>query len=371
MNSRNQSLDVLRGIAVLLVIANHYRYYIFCRVGWIGVDLFFVLSGFLISGLLFSDLQAHGKISLSRFFIRRGLKIYPAFYVFLGFTALIVPMRQGIFSEIFFLQSYLPRMWGHTWSLAVEEHFYIALPLILLLLVRFKRLTWIPAISGVLVVACLGLRIVTALHSTEMEAVLCPTHLRIDALFAGVTLGYFYHFRREEFMVASRVWVIWFGLLLLLPSLLTDTSDSLLFSIQALMNLAGFAMIVLWAVPRKLHLAPIAQIGEYSYSVYLWHLLVTAFWRNYKITFVTFWADVLTCLAVGIAMALMVETPVLHLRDRFFPRRAVAVGSSFGTALQGSRDPECGHEIGSTDVRLPVGDTDCRVSSGCLCRRAA
>jgi peptidoglycan/LPS O-acetylase OafA/YrhL len=341
MNSRNQSLDVLRGIAVLLVIANHYRYYTFCRAGWLGVDLFFVLSGFLISGLLFSDLQAHGRISLGRFFIRRGLKIYPAFYVFLGFTALIVPARHGIFSEAFFLQSYLPRMWGHTWSLAIEEHFYIALPLLLLLLVRFKRLTWIPVISAVLIVACLGLRILTALQSSDMEAVLCPTHLRIDALFVGVTLGYFYHFRREEFIFASRGWIIWFGLLLLLPSLLTDTNDSLLFSVQAIMNLVGFGMIVLWAVPRKLCLAPIAEIGKYSYSIYLWHLLVTAFWRNYEVGFVTFWADVLTCLAVGIAMALMVETPVLHIRDRFFPARAVAVGSSFGPALKASRDSQC------------------------------
>jgi peptidoglycan/LPS O-acetylase OafA/YrhL len=350
MNSRNQSLDVLRGIAVLLVIANHYRYYTLSRAGWMGVDLFFVLSGFLISGLLFSDVKAHGKISLLRFFVRRGLKIYPAFYVFLGFTALIVPVRKGIFSEMFFLQSYLPRMWGHTWSLAIEEHFYIALPLLLLLLVRLKRLTWIPAISAVLMVACLGLRILTALHNADMEAVMCPTHLRIDALFAGVMLGYFYHFRREEFMAASRGWIVWFGMLLLLPSLLTDTNDSLLFSVQVTTNLVGFALIVLWAVPRKLRPASVAEIGKYSYSIYLWHLLVTAFWRNYPVAFVTFWADAFTCLAVGIAMALMVETPVLRLRDRFLPARAVALSSSFETALEPSRNRECGHQVGTEQV---------------------
>src|ERR1041385_5057357 len=85
---RNPQLDLLRGIAVLMVIACHYPYSHFLeKIGWAGVDLFFVLSGFLISGLLFTDWKSTGTISLSRFFIRRGFKIYPAFYVFLFVTA--------------------------------------------------------------------------------------------------------------------------------------------------------------------------------------------------------------------------------------------------------------------------------------------
>src|ERR1700683_1541313 len=87
---RNKRLDVLRCVAVLLVMFRHSDVSDFLRrVGWIGVDLFFVLSGFLISGLLFSEYKKRHAISLKRFFIRRGLKIYPAFYVFLLLTGVM------------------------------------------------------------------------------------------------------------------------------------------------------------------------------------------------------------------------------------------------------------------------------------------
>src|SRR3990167_6747089 len=88
--TRLVQLDILRGIAVLLVLGRHIpmtqepvRGFLgwWMRAGWTGVDLFFVLSGFLVSGLLFQEYKRHGDIRLGRFFIRRGLKIYPAFYV--------------------------------------------------------------------------------------------------------------------------------------------------------------------------------------------------------------------------------------------------------------------------------------------------
>ena len=77
MNSRNQSLDVLRGIAILLVLGRHFNYFpLWRQAGWIGVDLFFVLSGFLISGLLFQEYKNTGKLDVRRFILRRGLKIW-------------------------------------------------------------------------------------------------------------------------------------------------------------------------------------------------------------------------------------------------------------------------------------------------------
>ena len=113
------------------------------RHGWIGVDLFFVLSGFLISGLLFNEYKTCSSISFKRFFIRRGLKIYPAFYLFLFLTGLVyylvfhvLSSRTHYLAEFFFVQNYWHGVWDHTWSLAVEEHFYILLPTVLLFLVR-------------------------------------------------------------------------------------------------------------------------------------------------------------------------------------------------------------------------------------------
>jgi len=120
MNSRHQSLDVLRGIAVLLVIADHYALVInsknpmFDTLGR-GVDLFFVLSGFLISGLLFSEYKATQKLSLKRFWIRRGFKIYPAFYAFIfvgaAFSLSGAISAKLFLSEALFLQGYFPHFW--------------------------------------------------------------------------------------------------------------------------------------------------------------------------------------------------------------------------------------------------------------------
>src|SRR5689334_20467843 len=80
-NDRLTELDFLHGIAVILVLfAHHYLTIYTATMGWIGVDLFFVLSGFLVSGLLFAEYQKFGNIDTKRFLIRRGFKIYPAFY---------------------------------------------------------------------------------------------------------------------------------------------------------------------------------------------------------------------------------------------------------------------------------------------------
>src|SRR5277367_6483083 len=125
---RNKRLDVLRCVAILLVLFHHGQITpLFSRAGWVGVDLFFVLSGFLISGLLFGEYRKKGSIQFQRFFIRRGFKIYPAFYFLLAFVAL-VELYRHVFSsltkylhEVFFIQSYYPGIWSYTWSLAVEE----------------------------------------------------------------------------------------------------------------------------------------------------------------------------------------------------------------------------------------------------------
>ena len=141
-SSRNVALDFLRALAIALVLGRHIviapesinpllhnitQYLV--TGGWIGVDLFFVLSGFLVSGILFREHQRHGTIDIKRFFIRRGLKIYPAFWFFFVISLFIKPTAElsQIFGELLFLQNYLGKMWMHSWSLAVEEHFYILL----------------------------------------------------------------------------------------------------------------------------------------------------------------------------------------------------------------------------------------------------
>ena len=141
--TRLKQLDVLRAVAVLLVLCSQVHSFDWLqRCGWIGVDLFFVLSGFLVSGLLYSEYKKYGSLSPKRFLVRRGLKIYPAFYTFvIGSVILMLLTRMKIpldllLAEILFVQNYYGALWGHTWSLCIEEHFYLLLTAGLYLLWR-------------------------------------------------------------------------------------------------------------------------------------------------------------------------------------------------------------------------------------------
>ena len=268
MTSRNQSLDVLRGIAVLLVIVSHYsgtlpRPSALLETGWVGVDLFFVLSGFLISGLLFSEFEKTGTINLKRFWIRRGFKIYPPFYALIGLTALVALVRtrqlpHQLIWEATFLQNYFSRFWPHTWSLAVEEHFYFSLPLLFLLLMLIGKgkpnpFRAIPIISLGLCLLCLYLRILALRHGGDWGHIAFPTHLRMDALFAGVTLGYYAHFTPESFREAGKSWVLGFGLFFAATFVIMPDVPRLTFAYVA------FSFIVAWAVNRPSSKNPLAK----------------------------------------------------------------------------------------------------------------
>ncbi|NBX63664.1 MAG: acyltransferase, partial [Bacteroidetes bacterium] len=112
------SLDLLRALAILLVLGRHsFANGLWHWIGWSGVDLFFVLSGFLVSGLIFQEVKTQGDVRLGRFLVRRALKIYPSFYVFLLVSVLAAWMTDRnyetsqLLSEIFYLQSYFDGLW--------------------------------------------------------------------------------------------------------------------------------------------------------------------------------------------------------------------------------------------------------------------
>jgi len=335
--SRNVNLDILRGVAILLVVLYHMNVPGFSTGGWIGVDLFFVLSGFLISGLLFKEWKSTGVIKIGRFYVRRGLKIYPAFYTLLAITLAVnhfVPgiptdpvTSRSILSESLFIQNYDSRIWGQSWSLAVEEHFYLILPLLFLVLRKrdpenpFRAL---PSIFGGIAGIELALRIATTwgMHSIAYEPLyLMPTHLRIDSLFFGVLLGYYYHFEPKKIADNARgnaglfVMAIAVGL-----AFMVGMTNPIMHTVEFTLLYLGFGLLlckVVNANPAR-WLSPIAWIGYYSYSIYLWHgwalrLLPRDTALEYVVAFVV-------SLAPGIVMAHLVEMPVLALRNRWFPR---------------------------------------------------
>jgi len=349
----------MRAIAVLLVMGRHlpapdsnessivgacarFISEAWHRGGWIGVDLFFVLSGFLVSGLLFREHQKFGSISSGRFLIRRGFKIYPAFWVLLLVTvaeAYFIHRQfhpKAILSELFFVQNYAYPHWNHTWSLAVEEHFYLILLLLFLFLARGRPpnpFKCIPGMYLALAFISLVLRIVTALLSAPaIGNILLPSHLRMDSLFCGVTISYLYHYFSDGLFVIVRCYRILFlvgGSLAVAPAFVfpVETSPFILTFGLTLFQLGGACILLglLYLSPGKsIAIDTTAYIGSHSYSIYLWHMPVLIWvmptlgrhlgnWPSYCVIYV------ICAGIIGILMALLIEFPVLRMRDKWFP----------------------------------------------------
>jgi peptidoglycan/LPS O-acetylase OafA/YrhL len=334
--ARNPTLDILRAIAVVLVLISHYTVILphssaMLETGGVGVDLFFVLSGFLISGLLFGEFKKTGKIDLKRFWIRRGFKIYPPFYALIGITAVIAWVRtrtlpSQLLWEATFLQNYGRPFWPHTWSLAVEEHFYLFLPLVLVLLSRIgakkqNPFRAIPTISICICALCLCLRMLAFRHAHDWSKVAFPTHLRLDALFAGVTLGYFSHFDEISFREGKKTWVLLLGCFFVLTLLVLPDIPRLTFSYVA------FSFVLVWAVnhskPKSVIWKPVAWIGYYSYSIYLWHVFALLALEIMPSRWYRFPVYIGIAMFFGIGMSKLIEVPSLKLRDQLFPSSSV------------------------------------------------
>lgn len=360
---RNKRLDILRCIAVLLVLGRHgFIEGLWQEVGWAGVDLFFVLSGFLISGLLFSEYKKTETMNLRRFFIRRGFKIYPAFWAMLLGSVLIAFAWGKNFHgaawlrEILFVQNYLPGIWRHTWSLAVEEHFYIVLPLLLLVMFRLSKnrkdpFWFIPYAFCILAPITLAMRYV-AVHQPSYQPALFwklmfLTHLRIDSLFFGVVLGYFYHFHTARVVSAfqkrgNRLMIEAATALLIGCCFGFAVESPFMQSFGLTLVYLGFGcllMLCLTAPPPRETSSPanvawqkissaLAFVGMYSYSIYLWHIPVLDYGTNILNALspvplspaVLTWIYVAISIPFGILMARLVEFPVLRFRDKLFPR---------------------------------------------------
>jgi peptidoglycan/LPS O-acetylase OafA/YrhL len=300
--------------------------------GWAGVDLFFVLSGFLIGGILFEELKRTGTIKVGRFLIRRGWKIYPPFYAMIAFTIFFTAWHQirpiswyDALSEIFFLQNYCGHLSLQTWSLAVEEHFYLLLPLLLVSIRR--RLALLPWVIASIAVLCLGIRIVIGMPGAHIY-----THARIDSLLFGVLLAYANHFHHGAFFgfarrYRRRLFVV--GVILFSPPLLLDRFyHTWISNIGFTMLYVGSGMILMAAVAQDWKPTPVvkfvARMGACSYSIYLWHVAVLAWGvptleRMCGVSFNGWIATAIymvASVACGMFMARIIEAPCMRLRDR-------------------------------------------------------
>jgi peptidoglycan/LPS O-acetylase OafA/YrhL len=322
--ARLESIDFLRGVAVIAVILHHHPFTsATLQFGWMGVDLFFCLSGFLVSGLLFREYQKNGEVRRLRFLIRRGLKIYPTFYfsiacaIFVRFYAL--PNVEGlsysekawaIVSELFFFQNYVAGLMPHHWSLAVEEHFYILLALTFPFIVRRIVPVAVGVLSGTLI-----LRIVTYLMTDDPNQwdVWTPTHLRLDSLFFGVLIAYAYHFGHLNYARLRPYLILALPIPLLYNIMPQGISVTIGYSLLYLSFGSWLIVFLYEEMPQNFVFRLIARLGVYSYSIYLFHF----YWSWFAE--LPFWEYVLYSILTGIAVAKIVELPVLAVRDRYFP----------------------------------------------------
>ncbi|MGH6923910.1 MAG: acyltransferase family protein [Propylenella sp.] len=196
--NRIPALDGLRGVAVLAVFASHAGVPGFA-LGGVGVDVFFVLSGYLITSILLGEIARTGSISLPRFYLRRVKRLTPALFALTFVYAIVAPMIAGgspaehaglSALSFFYLMDYARAFWighgplVHTWSLAVEEHFYLVWPLVLIAMSR-----WLP-IRHWLKVLAIAYLAATLWRCASVDFFgWAPTYFRFDTRMSALILG--------------------------------------------------------------------------------------------------------------------------------------------------------------------------------------
>jgi len=295
------SLDGIRAIAVFLVMAQHLGY---VHAGGLGVDIFFVLSGYLITAILVSEFAATNQISLKKFYARRGLRILPAVLLLLIVINIFVSVfetsaqtsrvRWDSLAALFYIANWL-RAFGHDigilgnlWSLSIEEQFYLIWPLTLLFLLsrkfRVNRILIVVAMAIVFV----NLDRIYLYHGAEsFDRIYNGLDTRADALLVGCALGLAGY---EVF--SARIWAIlgligaaFVGYVLFFAYPVPGsvqvpfglTIGGTLFAIGVAVFLAGILSNAQSIPAKLLRLPPLVWAGRLSYGLYLWHFFVFVF----------------------------------------------------------------------------------------------
>jgi len=325
---------------------------------WFGMDLFFVLSGFLIGSMLLHQ----GGTGMGRFWLRRAFRTFPLYYFVL--TALVLRAERRTWSttsllgEYFYLTNYMDRprevmmSWG--WSLCVEEHFYLLVPFLVFGLLRLRSArTQLFALLGLWSLGLGSRLLVIALHGpftaySLATSLYVPTHTRFDTLVAGLVLAHLCHHhdaalralfaRRAVRVGAWAVVALCLSYLLLPAALRPDVRiwSALAWGTVTSVMWVSLVLLLLFhegALSRFLGKRPFLWAATLGYGVYLVHiplmvwvvtpvaarLLIRQRWSLVP----TWWASLGLLVAVSLAVAyvlhLVVEKPMLALRDRVAP----------------------------------------------------
>jgi peptidoglycan/LPS O-acetylase OafA/YrhL len=295
----NPSLDGLRAIAALLVVADH------CRVpgfnpGYFGVDLFFVLSGFLITRLLVKEIDATGRLDLPRFYLRRLLRLAPALLLLLAVYVAVSPslwpqfsvgehVRDAALASVYisdYAQAFwhLPRVLVHTWSLSAEEHFYLIWPFAVVLLTRIEP-RWRIAALVILYVSATAWRIFEY-NSMGWDVTYYRFDTRISGMVCGALLATCLQYKATiSEAVANKLGVLACAALAVCLSIGFWGAPWSMMGMTNLAHLAAVGVIIAASVRTSwissvLSLPWLVGLGTVSYGVYLWHYPAAVYLRG-------------------------------------------------------------------------------------------
>jgi peptidoglycan/LPS O-acetylase OafA/YrhL len=354
------ALDGLRGIAIICVFVYHIQHFLFLGRpmfgrylslggGFLGVDIFFVLSGFLITTLLLEEWQATEKINLRSFYVRRALRLLPALFFFIGSMVVYAGLtlspevaketnRLALFAILYstnwvFAFHLAPGsdVLGHLWSLAIEEQFYLLWPLALNLLLRLRaarRVTIGIMIASIALV--LVHRIGLAQDSTLAVRIYSGSDTRADSLLVGCVVAMLTTWHMLPKSPIVKLILGWSGFLslLLIATYLVNAFDVLEktlytigFSIFAIAN--GLILLqILYAPPRAflilLQHKLLVWLGKVSYSLYLWHFVAITLMLRVSVP-----NGIRVLLTIPLAFGLAgfsfycVERPFLRMKKRY------------------------------------------------------
>lgn len=307
-------LNVLRGLSALLIVVNHansdvipnlaiprgpvgFALWRVRNLGWSGVDLFFVLGGFLMGATILADLHDMDRVRLARYWKRRATRILPPYYFLLvvlavtgatGYVDFSSPLSaiRDVLTHALFLNNYLDQLPnGPTWFLAAMVQFYVLIPLFLSLLnallkwscsVRLVDSFSKIAIAVILITICL--RMLRVVAGTHLPNDFMLTHFRLDAVFIGLLAMHL--FRTRHPFVAwlsghSRI-SLFLALLSVAPAMFLARKNPFMFSVGFTLLACGYAGMILLIADGALKLtgravAFLMALSSWSYSMYLWH----------------------------------------------------------------------------------------------------
>jgi peptidoglycan/LPS O-acetylase OafA/YrhL len=302
-------IDGLRAIGVISVVLYHAQIVIFGRDwfegGFIGVDIFFIISGYLITRIILTELEETNKFSFIKFYERRARRILPMLFLVI---AVCIPFAWqkllpldlidfaksalsaiGFGSNFYFYystteygaHSALLKPLLHTWSLGVEEQFYIVVPVIILLIWKFARTSLLTVFVGMLL---LSIMFSDVMEGRNSELNFFLPFSRFWELFVGSALAFVeLKYGRFKNSLATQTLPI-LGLFLIVNSILFFDSNTPHPSFQTLIPIVGVALVLAFCstndlVRKLLSIKPMVGVGRISYSLYLWHFPLFAFIR--------------------------------------------------------------------------------------------